>query len=221
MQIKAISPSGTVHENLDIDRPASKCPHCHKSITAIRHEGFRRTNEELEVVFKCPDDECRKIFIGYYNKRLMGKTWMFVLYRVSLGTILSRQFSEDIFNVSPSFVEIINQSVTAEEHELNHVAGIGYRKALEFLIKDYLIKKYPEKTETILNKFLGNCIKDHLDNPNIKDMAERAVWLGNDETHYNRKWDDKDINDLKLLIDITVHWIEMEQLTEKYRSEMR
>jgi hypothetical protein len=52
-------------------------------------------------------------------------------------------------------------------------------------------------------------------------MAERATWLGNDETHYVRKWEDKDINDLKILIKVTLHWIEMELLTEQYKTEMQ
>ena len=31
--------------------------------------------------------------------------------------------------------------------------------------------------------------------------------LGNDETHYSRKWVDMDINDLKILIRLTVTWM--------------
>jgi len=48
----------------------------------------------------------------------------------------------------------------------------------------------------------------------------RAVWLGNDETHYLRKWEQKDLTDLKNLIGLTVHWIEMEELTETVMKDM-
>ncbi|MGF6947536.1 hypothetical protein QF028_000029 [Neobacillus sp. B4I6] len=51
-------------------------------------------------------------------------------------------------------------------------------------------------------------------------MAERAVWLGNDETHYVRKWDDKDLKDLKNLIDLTVYFISMTIKANKYKAEM-
>jgi hypothetical protein len=51
-------------------------------------------------------------------------------------------------------------------------------------------------------------------------MDKRAAWLGNDETHYVRKWEDKDLNDQKSLIEVTVHWIEMEAITNKILSEM-
>ena len=65
------------------------------------------------------------------------------------------------------------------------ICGTGYRKSLEFLIKDYLISTLPEdQHEAIKNKFLNNCIRDNISNINIKTVASRAVWLGNDETHY-------------------------------------
>jgi hypothetical protein len=51
-------------------------------------------------------------------------------------------------------------------------------------------------------------------------VAKRAAWLGNDETHYIRKWEDKDLDDLKKLIKLTVLWIEMEQMTKDALVEM-
>jgi hypothetical protein len=51
-------------------------------------------------------------------------------------------------------------------------------------------------------------------------VAKRAVWLGNDETHYERLWEGKTIEDLKRLIDLTVHWIAMEIDTEDALKEM-
>ena len=35
-----------------------------------------------------------------------------------------------------------------------------------------------------------------------------------------RKWEDKDINDLKTLIKLTMNWIESFLLTEHYKKEM-
>ncbi len=100
------------------------------------------------------------------------------------------------------------------------VAGPGYRKALEFLIKDYLCLAQPEDAEKIKKAQLGPCIADYVTNENVKAMAARAVWLGNDETHYTRKWEDKDLEDLKKLIQLTVHWIEMELMTTSVIEEM-
>jgi hypothetical protein len=47
-----------------------------------------------------------------------------------------------------------------------------------------------------------------------ESMAERATWLGNDETHYIRKWEDKDLQDMKRLITLTTYWIMSDQLTK-------
>lgn len=100
--------------------------------------------------------------------------------------------------------------------------GVGYRKALEFLIKDYLISKETDaqKIGKIKNQFLGNCIQEDVQDRNIKEVAKRAVWLGNDETHYTRVWAGKDVNNLKQLIELTVRWIENEIETERVLQEM-
>ena len=96
-----------------------------------------------------------------------------------------RTFSNIISELSPNFCEIYNQAYIAEQTNLMQICGTGYRKSLEFLIKDYLISTLPEdQHEAIKNKFLNNCIRDNISNINIKTVASRAVWLGNDETHY-------------------------------------
>lgn len=52
-------------------------------------------------------------------------------------------------------------------------------------------------------------------------FAKRAAWLGNDETHYVRKHEHMTVNDLKRLIDLTIHWIMMEQLTDDYERDLQ
>jgi hypothetical protein len=54
----------------------------------------------------------------------------------------------------------------------------------------------------------------------VKQMARRAAWLGNDETHYSRKWEDKDLHDLKKVLELTMDWISMEELTKSVIAEM-
>ena len=107
---------------------------------------------------------------------------------------------------------------------MNQICGVGYRKALEFLIKDYLLvglaENDTEKRDLIKNKFLGKCIEQDVTNIHIKTVAKRAVWLGNDETHYVRKWTDKDVSHLKQLIELTVRWIESEIETKELLDDM-
>lgn len=53
-----------------------------------------------------------------------------------------------------------------------------------------------------------------------KATASRAAWLGNDETHYVRKWEQADLESLKKFIQLTMHWIEMEELTKEGEKGM-
>ena len=213
-QIKALHFYG---HNVDVsyDNEPNSCPFCHNKITPRKHNGYLN-NLGLEIIYLCSNSDCQRTFIGIYIKS--GS--YYELESVSIGNHKPRIFSDNIENLSYNFVEIYNQSLTSEYYNLKLISGIGYRKALEFLIKDYLISKKPENEVKIKNKFLGNCIKEDVENQNLKDIVERATWLGNDETHYVRVWENKDILDLKKLIDVAIHWIEMEFLTEQYIAEM-
>lgn len=87
---------------------------------------------------------------------------------------------------------------------------MGYRKALEFLIKDYLIITIGEDAETIKRMELNNCISNKVTNEGLKTLAQRATWLGNDFTHYTRKFEEYELDDLKRFLDATIQWINME-----------
>lgn len=133
---------------------------------------------------------------------------------------LHGHMEEGIEETSLSFIEIFGQVQEAEALGLTTLVGIGYRKAIEFLIKDYLCGKYPDKAEKIKKKSLGQCISDDVDDPNLKTCAERATWLGNDETHYVRKWLDRNVEDLKILLSLTKHWVSSAYLTKEYENRM-
>lgn len=205
-----------------------ECPHCHKIISPIDEhhriieyysDGIFFNLLELHIV--CPNQECRKGALYLFknnNPRNLGSDYEFI--NIIKGSLIQSSFSDNINTISPSFVSIYNEAEVAENNELFQICGVGYRKAFEFLIKDYLISKLPDKDESIKKKMLGSCISEYIDNKKIKTAAERAAWLGNDETHYTRKWLNKDLNDLKKLISLTVHWIEMEVLTNELENDM-
>ncbi len=195
-----------------------KCPFCHKSIRPNQITGYvHGTN--LDVFFSCPDPACLKTFIGYYeyNRLSQGQSYY---GRTSLGSLLGRVFSKQIHEVSEFFTTIYNQSLAAEQQGLTEICGVGYRKSLEFLIKDYAIKNNSDKKEIIEKIQLSKVIEEYVSDSNIKSVAKRAAWLGNDETHYIKKWEGKNLEDMKKLIDLTVHWIEMEILTASFTKDM-
>ena len=194
-----------------------KCPHCK---TQIIPKGICIDGDDCggySIVCRCPNPNCNELFIcvGEWNNGTLALAKIKPNARVDEKT-----FSDDIKNISSSFCEIYNQAYATHQMNLMQICGMGYRKALEFLIKDYIISKSSSKKEAIKNKNLAKCIQDDVTDERIKQVAERAVWLGNDETHYVRKWVDKDVDDLVNLIDLTIHWIESEKATERLLEKM-
>jgi len=207
-------------EICDFDIIPDECPHCHKSIHVNFVGHYVYANDEgemMDLIFSCPNQSCLKAFISTYNRWSSNE---FGFRSTSFGTTKKYKFSKEINTISPNFSEIFNQSSFAEQRNLLEVCGVGYRKALEFLMKDYLTSTNPKEAEKIASKFLGNCIRDYVKDPRILTVSKRASWLGNDETHYVRVWNGKNLNDLKKLIELTVHWIEMEMLTQSFNEEM-
>ena len=195
----------------NIDKYPDFCPHCHKHQVPKYISGLQY-HRIIEAFFQCTNTHCNKGFIAYY--------WEGFLMNTSIGTFLEKEFSEIIKKISPQFSIIYNQAYFAEQNNLNQITGVGFRKALEFLIKDYAIKNNSSEEESIKKAPLMQVINKYIDDLNIKNVATRAVWLGNDETHYIRVWEDKDLSFLKQLIDLTIHWIEAEELTKTMIEEM-
>lgn len=202
-----------------------KCPCCQSLMQpdvlyaySSRHGVF--------VFARCTNHSCEKTFISQYRStgELLAsgfKPYAFSFIVREAG-VENKTFSEIISNISPSFVRIYNQAYTAQQLSLSDICGVGYRKAIEFLIKDYIISKLSDEAakEKIKRKQLMQCIEQDIDDAKIKAVAARATWLGNDETHYVRKWEEKDVHALCTLIDLTIHWIESEIESERLLKEM-
>ncbi len=202
------------------DYPA-ECPVCHRTTTPICKIIHVNSKHDLYSLMLCPNPQCESCYAVKYtciNPSSSPASYKFA--QIIKGTPRESSFSSTIKTISEGFVKIYNESSVAEQLSLLEIAGIGYRKSIEFLIKDYLILNNPTHKEQIEKKLLGQCIGDHVDNEKIKSVAKRAVWLGNDEAHYVRKWEGKNLEDLKKLIELTVHWIEMESLTKSFEEEM-
>jgi len=208
--------------HVSLDKLPESCPLCHRgqqpqdlNVTFLATEskdGFYL----LQRVHRCIFTDCERIFIAYYLSR-SGEA-RFVRSRPE--QFIPKEWDETITTLSPDFVKIYSQAHEAEAHDLDKIAGPGYRKALEFLIKDWLIANEVVDEATVRTKQLGACIEDHIDEQVIKDVAARAAWLGNDETHYIKKWTEKDINDLKRLIELTASWVNMRELSNAAVTDM-
>lgn len=136
---------------------------------------------------------------------------------------LDNQKYSIMIKYSKSFEKIYKQALIAENLGLSEICGPAYRKAFEYLIKEYLIKKNPKSEhEKIIVSKVYDCINKYFSDEKIKSIAKRTLWLGNDHTHYNQKWKNKNLIDLKYLIYLTVEWIILtEKLSEVEKSMPR
>ena len=130
-------------------------------------------------------------------------------------------FSESIQAISPGFCAIYAEAAAAEAGELTQVCGLGYGKALEFLVKDYAKRENPSKHEEIEQCRLGRCIKQFIEDQSIRESAELASWLRNDEAHYLRKYATKDVRHLKALIALTMKLIEQSVLRKQMEESVQ
>jgi hypothetical protein len=216
--------------DVPVDAVPNECPLCFSKIEPIDLNTVNRIwnkkfhmETEIEQVLKCPASDCSRIFIARYSQVSIDKETIngYFTYKgcIPVEFVESPQ-TEQVLNVSPLFCEIFNQALFSERMGLLQISGVGYRKALEHLIKDFCIFEHPKKEESIKKSLLMACIKTHIEDRNILECAKRAVWLGNDETHYVRKWDSKDISDLKRLTNLVCHWISSHLITKEYLISM-
>ena len=197
----------------------NKCPICNSSIAPVEKSKFFNSDSKMYFfMFECP--ACNKGFITHYNYTNERKIKNDISYNM-LKLVNSypkvpelHQFDENIKKLSSNFCEIFNQAYVAEQMNLNEIAGIGYRKALEVLIKDYCIDKNKEQEEKIKKEPLSQVITNYILSDKIKNLAKASIWIGNDETHYVRKYEDKDIKDLKRFISATVAYITYELIAD-------
>lgn len=87
-------------------------------------------------------------------------------------------------------------------------------------MKDYVILKHPTKQSDIKKAFLKDVIEQYIDDNTVKQLALRATWLGNDETHYERRSEKKDIEDLRVLVRLTVNAIDNKIVGDKHIASM-
>lgn len=191
----------------------SSCPRCHSAIEPVLLWGYVNDIKKglFSVFLQC--NACNNTFISSYEFTGIIEEG-YAKYRTSSLTrsepisIEKKSFSDDINELSPDFVRVYNQAFAAEQNELNDICGMGYRKAVEFLVKDYSNKISPEDKDTIKSKPLSDCINTYFDNKKLKSLALASAWLGNDQTHYEQRISDAGIEEMKAFIMALVNFID-------------
>lgn len=197
-----------------------ECPICGKGIKPelLAHSLYEDNKGLVRFTTLELCHRCYNSFVANYkttafcNKHSLAKTvsgYQAVLDYMCPYFPQREQFDDRIRLLSPYFCDLYDEAMAAEQYYLTGIAGVGYRKALEFLVKDFVISQNPDKADEIKKRPLNQCINDFIDNDLLKTAVTRAVWLGNDQTHYSTKFTDKTIDDLKSLIRLSLHWISM------------
>ncbi len=200
----------TATKNFTLNAP-KVCPHCETSYNPHALSAFyikipftqNVYTHRVFVTYFC--SACEKCFQATYLTDTKSNT---ILESIAPTAFHKIEFDEYIQNISPKFCTIYNQALKAEADGLNEISGIGMRRALEFLVKDFLIYKNPKDAPDIQKKSLSKAI-DSIENKQIKLLSKKAAWLGNDQAHYVAKHTDRDTEDLKKLIEATKYFISM------------
>jgi len=190
------------------------CPFCHKNmnpslVNKTKYDNILKKN--VAILFQC--SYCYKYFsaeykVNSYTNTLQAHTSEKLPNIPSVK--IEYNLPEEIDVFSTQFREIYTQSLSAEEHGLTAISGVGFRKSIEFLVKDFLIKFVNhEDSEKIKTMPLSQSIKK-IDNDKIISLAIASTWLGNDETHYQRKFENKDVKDMKKFIKALTFYVSSE-----------
>lgn len=212
--------------NGEIDELPDVCPWCKRGMQPViiglySAPGRPSFVDGIFAVVRCTINSCRSPFVAYYDRNVRySQTYK---RKKSYTPFFSEmtEFSAEVALISKQFIDIYHEAEMADVNGLSEICGCGYRKALEFLVKDYLLSHSRDEgeKETIKRELLSSSIR-RLQDENIRVTSEKAAWLGNDETHYLRTWNDLDLGHLKDLIRLVVNWIENSERTAKYREIM-
>ncbi|MEQ9351683.1 MAG: hypothetical protein RJQ00_03785 [Vicingaceae bacterium] len=166
---------------------------------------------------------CRRIFVishhevntEYKIERALnglpkGPNWPEPIQNLKDGKTVN---SDDIQD--SKFIKTYLQSLEAESNGHDEIAGMGYRKSIEYLVKDWAIQNKPEDKDKILGLWLAGCINEYFTGE-LKEILERATWLGNDQSHYNKLFDEYNVDHLKELIGLIMVELDREHKKRHY-----
>lgn len=206
--------SGTQVSPLSVEVP-TQCPICSVaynnvplSVHQFDEKAVTTGHMFASSVYFCP--HCENSFYVTYVLSSLDYPVVAHIYATYPTNEHKTEFPKSITDISPNFVKIYNQAEIAESNNLAEICGLGYRKALEFLIKDYAILTHPDEKSEIETQPISQCISNYISDSRISTLAKAASWLGNDETHYIRKHPDYDIESLKAFIKSMLAFIENE-----------
>lgn len=203
------------------------CPHCGKNMSPRIHYGMSQStfvslnyfNEQISeddavIMFSCV--LCDKYFVRMFNLNTSDVYGYPSEIGLTYNPPIKANIPNEIKDISNKFSDIYMQALKAKKAGLDQIYGMGLRKALEFLAKDFAIHLEPEKKEEITKNQLGYVIKNFFkDYPNIIKLFQAASWIGNDEVHYDRKIPNEDAETIFKFISVIMMQVSSQLIYEK------
>lgn len=192
------------YHDIKVDIP-SQCPYCHtpNKPEVLHHSGFEHNDRAFRII----TIQCTYCFFPFSFLAEAIDGIFTPITRTLKKPLAAMPDVIDMSDISPLGADIYEQALRAEKDGYNQLVGIGLRKALEFCLKDFLCNIHTDKTESIKKMPLKQLIDTYTTDDTLKKLSTASVFLGNDETHYVRKHEDKDIQALKKYIELTFQMI--------------
>ena len=137
---------------------------------------------------------CENSFIAVFENKSIKTGMVFI---TCLPQPFGKDLREELKLLSPRFCDMHKQAEYAELNSMLDLAGIGYRTALEILIKDYAIQELKCPPEDVAKKKLADAIGEYLNQSSFVKTADVVRILGNDVTHYDKKHPECDFVTMK------------------------
>lgn len=193
-------------------RKPAICPYCKIGTDApYTYKQAHSFNNHFLFFAICTCTACSKYFSFIYEHYPEKELSYPVVYPpMSFTPYENKTLSE----ISPRFIDMYNQSLESEYNGHIELAAIGFRSSLEFLVKDFAIKELNKPFDEVSNKKLFDAISLYLKQEDLIKTADVVRILGNDYTHYKRKYPEHDFLLLKGYMDIFLRQIELEYMVK-------
>lgn len=208
MELTKMSLNFGTNQNYSGEVPL-QCPYCGRAVElSVKTVDRRDFGGSENIVFytffvKC----CSKFIFAAYHHTEDG--YIFVS---SYPEGEPEQLPASVEKISERFVKLYNDSSYAESKGMYELAGTGYRNSIEVLIKDFAINELNQPREEVVKKSLFESIELYLDHKDLVTSADVVRILGNDLTHYERKYEEYDLNTLKSYLNIFINMIHTKYL---------
>ncbi|OCA12702.1 hypothetical protein [Mammaliicoccus sciuri] len=189
-----------------------ECPYCElaQSPKYLNCSGIEDNNRSFSIILEC--NKCKQHFLQLYELNNLTS------HRAGISTHNADKIqpeysyenvdlSSEIISCSPQFIKLHSQLKMAEKQNLEDLLKLGYRKAIEQLVWDYLIN-FEDKSATSLQK---KSFPARIKLLNLQDsdwLSDLISWVGNDGAHPYQRHEDLSNEDMKTLSNMLINNIQ-------------